>query len=84
MERNLGGVYEKHLEIAKPIHIQRLEASLDVMPYFSYAKSILTQTLSDSDIDSDSDFQEVPEVLVYGDKLVHEVVTTKEGKDIYI
>lgn len=79
MDLNFSGIYDSQMDIAKPIHIQRLESSLDVGPYLSYAKNLLTQSLSDSEDDSDSDFQEVPEDLIYGDKLVHDVVTTKEG-----
>lgn len=40
--------------IAQPLHIQRLEASLDMGPFMNYAQNMLLRPLTSSE-DSDSD-----------------------------
>uniref|UniRef100_A0A1B0DNK0 Chromatin-remodeling ATPase INO80 n=1 Tax=Phlebotomus papatasi TaxID=29031 RepID=A0A1B0DNK0_PHLPP len=55
-ERSISGVSGQVL--AKPLHIQRLEAALDMGPFMAYAQDFLSQPLSSSD---DSDIEgEVP------------------------
>lgn len=64
-------------QLAKPLGIQRLEASLDLHPFLAYAQDILSRPLSsseDSDIDDDS------EVLAPGDKILHGILTSKFGE----
>lgn len=63
--------------LAKPLNIQRLEASLDIKPFISYAEDILSRPLSSSE-DSDSDIN--TELLAPGDKILNGIVTSKCGK----
>ncbi|XP_055594739.1 chromatin-remodeling ATPase INO80 [Uranotaenia lowii] len=54
-----GGVF-KNRKMAKPLHIQRLEAALDMRPFMAYAREMLSKPLTssedeDDDIDSDDD-----------------------------
>lgn len=68
----------KKNELAKPLHIQRLEAALDIGPFMSYMNKVLRKdNSSDSDTGSDSHLTE--EEMCQGDKIIHGVVTTKEG-----
>lgn len=67
--------------LAKPLSIQRLEASLDINPFVSYAEEILSRPLSSGE-DSDSDIN--TELLAPGDKVVNGIVTSKFGKNQYV
>lgn len=71
-ERSISGVSGQVL--AKPLHIQRLEAALDMGPFMAYAQDFLSQPLSSSD---DSDIEE--EVPGQSGK-ISGVPTSKEGK----
>lgn len=62
--------------IAKPLHIRRLEASLDINPLLNYANNFLTQPLTSSD-ESDSDVNET--ILKPGDKVINGIVTSRNG-----
>lgn len=62
---------------AEPLHIQRLEACLDLGPFMKYAQEILSRPLTSSD-DSDSDVN--PEILGPGDRVVNGVVSSQLGK----
>lgn len=61
----------------QPLHIQRLEASLDMGPFMSYAQNMLLRPLTSSD-DSDSDIN--AELLSPGEKIVNGIVASKAGK----
>lgn len=65
--------------VAKPLCIQRLEASLNIEPFMTYAQEILSHPLSSSD-DSDSDVN--TDCLAPGEKLLNGVVTSKCGEFI--
>lgn len=62
--------------MAKPLYIQRLEASLNVEPFMSYAQEILSQPLSSSE-DSDSDVN--TDILAPDEKIMNGIVTSKCG-----
>lgn len=62
--------------MAKPLHIQRLEAALDVGPFMQYAQNIISQPLSSSD-NSDSDDNE--EHLEGGYRISNGIVSSKRG-----
>lgn len=63
-------------DMAKPLYIQRLEASLNIAPFMCYAQDILSQPLTSSE-DSDSDVN--TEILAPDDKLMNGIVTSKCG-----
>jgi hypothetical protein len=71
-------VLKRH-EVAKPVHIQSLEAALDVRPFVSQVERILN---SDDDIESedDSDAKSIVNEMSKGDRIIHGVVTTKQGQ----
>lgn len=62
--------------LAQPLHIQRLEASLDMGPFMAYAQNLLLRPLTSSE-DSDSDLN--AEILSPDDKLMNGVVVSKRG-----
>ncbi|XP_037038168.1 chromatin-remodeling ATPase INO80 isoform X2 [Bradysia coprophila] len=62
---------------AEPLHIQRLEACLDLGPFMKYAQDILSRPLTSSD-DSDSDVN--PEILGPGDRVMNGVVSSQSGR----
>lgn len=62
--------------MAKPLYIQRLEASLNIEPFMSYAQDILSHPLSSSE-DSDSDVN--TDCLAPGEKVLNGIVTSKCG-----
>lgn len=62
--------------MAKPIYIQRVEASLNIEPFMSYAQEILAQPLTSSE-DSDSDVN--TDILAPDEKLMNGIVTSKCG-----
>ncbi|CAD7093608.1 unnamed protein product [Hermetia illucens] len=60
--------------LAKPLHLQRLESSLDMRPFMNYAQSVLSQRLTSSESsDSDSD----NETVNPGDKYYNGIKTSK-------
>lgn len=62
--------------LAKPLHLQRLESSLDMRPFMNYAQSVLSQRLTSSESsDSDSD----NETVNPGDKYYNGIKTSKIG-----
>lgn len=69
-------VLKKH-EVARPLHLQRLETALDVRPFINQVEKILNSDGA-SDSDDDSDINTSNE-MSKGDKLFHGVVTTKQG-----
>lgn len=62
---------------AEPLHIQRLEACLDLGPFMKYAQEILSRPLTSSD-DSDSDVN--PDMLGPGDRVMNGVVSSQSGR----
>lgn len=60
----MNGIIEPHAngldssrEMAEPLHIQRLEAALDMRPFMQYAKEVMSRPLTspeDSEVDDDS------------------------------
>lgn len=71
-----GGQSSSGQRLAQPLHIQRLEASLDMGPFMSYAQTLLLRPLTSSE-DSDSDLN--VDMLSPDDKLMNGVVVTKRG-----
>lgn len=63
--------------VAKPLYMQRLEASLNIDPFMSYAQEILSQPLSSSE-DSDSDVNNT-DILAPDEKIMNGIVTSKCG-----
>lgn len=68
----------KKRDVAVPLHIQRLEAALDIRPFVSYVEKFLNSD-GGSETDDDSDSQTKENEMSKGDKAVHGVVTTKQG-----
>lgn len=62
--------------MAKPLYIQRLESSLNVEPFMTYAQEILSQPLSSSE-ESDSDVN--TDILAPDEKILNGIVTSKCG-----
>ena len=62
--------------MAKPLYIQRLEASLNIEPFMTYAQEILSQPLSSSE-ESDSDVN--TDILAPDEKIMNGIVTSKCG-----
>lgn len=75
----VGKAVLKRHEVAKPVHIQRVEAALDVRPFVSQVETILKSEVN-SDSEDDSDAKSTNNEMSKGDKLVHGVVTTKQGQ----
>lgn len=71
--------YNVHHEysVAKPLHLQRLEASLNIEPFMAYAQDILSHPLTSSE-DSDSDVN--TDCLAPDEKALNGIVTSKCGK----
>lgn len=63
-------------EMAKPLHIQRLEAALNVGPFMQYAQNIISRPLSSSE---DSDSEENEEQLEAGYRNANGIVSSKRG-----
>lgn len=79
-EKSVAGktVLKPH-EVARPIHLQRLEAALDIRPFVNQVENILnSDDGSCSEDDSDSNILE--KEMSRGDKLMHGILTTKQGK----
>lgn len=63
--------------LANPLHIQRLETSLDMGPFMTYAHKVLSHPLtSTEDSDSEDESSELPGP---GDKYIHGALTSKKG-----
>ncbi|XP_045779214.1 chromatin-remodeling ATPase INO80 isoform X2 [Maniola jurtina] len=79
-EKTLIGkpVLKRH-EVARPIHIQRLEAALDVRPFVNQVERILNSD-GGSDSDDDSDNRSMAIEMSRGDKNMHGVVTSKQER----
>lgn len=77
-----GKTVLKPHEVAKPIHLQRLEAALDIRPFVNQVERILNSDGgSCSEDDSDSIFEKE---MGRGDKLMHGILTTKQGKNLIV
>lgn len=63
--------------VAKPLHLQRLEASLNIEPFMVYAQEILSHPLTSSE-ESDSDMN--TDCLAPDEKISNGIVTSKCGK----
>lgn len=68
--------FNAHQTVAKPLYIQRLESSLNIDPFISYAQEILSHPLSSSE-DSDSDVN--TDILAPDEKILNGIITTKCG-----
>ncbi|CAH2095187.1 unnamed protein product [Euphydryas editha] len=71
-------VLKRH-EVARPIHIQRLEAALDIRPFVNQVERILNSD-GGSDSDDDSDGKSMVNEMSKGDQDMHGVVTTKQER----
>nr|XP_026497492.1 chromatin-remodeling ATPase INO80 isoform X2 [Vanessa tameamea] len=69
----------KRHEVARPIHIQRLEAALDIRPFVNQVERILNSD-GGSDSDDDSDSKSMVNEMSKGDQDMHGVVTTKQER----
>lgn len=78
-----GKAVLKRSEVAKPVHIQRLEAALDVRAFVSQVEKFLHSD-GDSNSDNDSDAKSIGNEMSKGDKIMHGVVTTKQGWSKYL
>lgn len=74
----VGKTALKRHEVARPIHIQRLEAALDIRPFVNQVEGILNSD-GDSDSEEDSDGKSMANEMSKGDKDMHGVVTTRQG-----
>lgn len=68
-------------DIAKPLHLQRLEAALDLRPFMSFMDKVFEKDESAKEDSSSEDSQISEDDLSQGDKIMHGVVTTKDGED---
>lgn len=78
-EKLVGKTVLKRHEVARPVHIQRLEAALDVRPFVGQVESILNSDVA-SDSEDDSDAKSFGNEMSKGDRMIHGVVTTKQGE----
>lgn len=69
-------VHHEH-NVAQPLHLQRLEASLNIEPFMAYAQDILSHSLTSSE-DSDSDMN--TDCLAPDEKVSNGIATSKCGK----
>ncbi|KAL4717058.1 hypothetical protein ACJJTC_016945 [Scirpophaga incertulas] len=74
-----GKAILKRHEVAKPVHIQRLEAALDIRPFIRQVEKILNSE-EEADSEDDSETKSMCNEMSKGDKLVHGVVTTKQER----
>lgn len=66
---------------AKPLELQRLEASLDMGPFMQYAHDVLSRPLTCSSESEDDESLPPPDELQDStDKLIHGVLATKSGE----
>lgn len=66
-------------KFAKPLHLQRLEASLDMGPFMAFAHKMLSQPLASSDSDTDDEEHENDGVRRAGGRFKG-INGSKEGK----
>ncbi|KAG6451472.1 hypothetical protein O3G_MSEX007172 [Manduca sexta] len=78
-DKLVGQTVLKRHEVARPVHIQRLEAALDVRPFVCQVERILNSD-GPSESEDDSDSKSVSNEMSKGDRLVHGVVTTKQER----
>lgn len=78
-EKLVGKTVLKRHEVARPVHIQRLEAALDVRPFVGQVESILNSDVA-SDSEDDSDAKSFGNEMSKGDRMIHGVVTTKQER----
>ncbi|XP_041982684.1 chromatin-remodeling ATPase INO80 [Aricia agestis] len=69
----------KRHDVARPLHIQRLEAALDVRPFVNQVEKILNSD-EESGSDNDSDDKSLILEMSRGDKDMHGVVTSKQER----
>ncbi|XP_063529749.1 chromatin-remodeling ATPase INO80 isoform X1 [Cydia strobilella] len=69
----------KRHEVARPVHVQRLEAALEIRPFVNQVEQILNSE-GGSDSDDDSDGKSMGNEMSKGDRVVHGVVTTKQER----
>lgn len=81
-EKLVGKTVLKRHEVARPVHIQRLEAALDVRPFVCQVERILNSDEA-SESDDDSDANSLVNEMSKGDRMLHGVVTTKQGIYLY-
>ncbi|KAG7309087.1 hypothetical protein JYU34_005000 [Plutella xylostella] len=75
----VGKTELRRQEVARPLHIQRLEAALDVRPFVSHVEKILNSA-GDSGSEDDSDAKSTGNEMSKGDRILHGVVTTKQER----
>ncbi|CAG9793458.1 unnamed protein product [Diatraea saccharalis] len=75
----VGKSVVKRHEVARPVHIQRLEAALDIRPFVSQVERILNSE-DETESEDDSDAKSIGNEMSKGDKIVHGVVTTKQER----
>lgn len=73
-----GKAMLKRNEVARPVHIQRLEAALDVRSFVNQVEKFLHSD-GGSNSDNDSDAKSIGNEMSKGDRIMHGVVTTKQG-----
>ncbi|XP_053615593.1 chromatin-remodeling ATPase INO80 isoform X2 [Plodia interpunctella] len=66
-------------EVARPVHIQRLEAALDIRPFVNQVERILSME-DGSESDEDSDTKSIINEMSKGDRIIHGVVTNKQER----
>ncbi|XP_049885990.1 chromatin-remodeling ATPase INO80 isoform X2 [Pectinophora gossypiella] len=79
-EKSVAGksTLKKH-EVARPLHIQRLETALDIRPFVNQVENILNSD-AESNSDDDDDPKTTENEFYRGDKKMHGVVTTKQER----
>ncbi|XP_060806009.1 chromatin-remodeling ATPase INO80 isoform X2 [Amyelois transitella] len=75
----VGKTSLKRHEVAKPVHIQRLETALDIRPFVSQVEKILSMD-DGSESDDDSDTKSIINEMSKGDRIIHGVVTNKQER----
>ncbi|XP_075984610.1 chromatin-remodeling ATPase INO80 isoform X2 [Anticarsia gemmatalis] len=79
-DKLVGKTVLKRHEVARPVHIQRLEAALDVRPFVNQVERILTSDVASGASEDDSDAKSIGNELSKGDRILHGVVTTKQER----
>ncbi|KAJ2954687.1 hypothetical protein O0L34_g2984 [Tuta absoluta] len=79
-ERSVAGksTLNKH-EVAKPLHLRRLEASLDVNSFINECEAIASIPLN-TDIEDDPDIIAMENEMSTEDKIIHGVVTSRQER----
>ncbi|CAH0402349.1 unnamed protein product [Chilo suppressalis] len=78
-EKTVGKSVLKRHEVARPVHIQRLEAALDIRPFVSQVERILNSE-DETESEDDSDAKSIENEMSKGDRVVHGVVTTRQER----